>query len=444
MVVFWGSFGGEETNTKNQIIYTNQYVYILDNFEDTLWICVVLKNFTEETVYYPSEGRNYQSVANDVYRVEKPVLSRENGLQFVKHFVNSFSLFYGKVSTYMTEQQRLSEDFAFIFEKFMLHYKKLNSVNFPRLNMLKYLDTYINYAPVEKKVFMAIHYLLNVIRHIDTNIAQQIVFYNGYFIFSTFNLKVSQLFYDYFYLGGDTTAIETNKIFTKFSPIQSNQRFDPRLKYGYRLDINNNNKGFLTGFIDNSETRSRLLVEPIEETQPESLDDEFIPTVHLHMFDYAAKYRMMTYYDSGLLVLLFYNNRDDINLTKVNEVQFAISKNIAKLSNNLDKQIKRIHAQEDTSRLLYENHCNYALRISKPFLKSMEPNIFRMVANMKERFDQDQSNRSIIAKCHGFWIYGRIFNQRRVFMLLNGANNLVKAEEEKEDLIKNNFSNILY
>lgn len=63
---------------------------------------------------------------------------------------------------------------------------------------------------------------------------------------------------------------------------------------------------------------------------------------------------------------------------------------------------------------------------------------------MKERFDKDESCRSIITKCHGYWVYGRIFNQRRVFMLLNGLNNLSKAEEEKEELIRYNFSNILY
>jgi len=442
MVLFWGAYG-EQNSTKNQLVYTNQYAYLLDNFEGDFWICIVLKNFTEETTYLPAEGKTYTSLPVDNFKVEKPTLTRETGEKFVRHFVNSFHLFYGRVSNYMTEEQRLKDDFPTIFEKFMLYYKKLNCINFPRINMLKYLDTYLNYAPIDKKVFMAVHYLLDVIKNIDTNIKQQIVFYNGYFIYSTFPLKIAQMFYDYFFVGGDTTSIEVNKLFTRFAAIQDNQKFDPRFKYGHRLDLMGE-KGFITGFIDNSETQTKILVESIEENAVESIQDEYIPTVHLDIFGQNSTYRMITYFEGGLLMCSFYDTREDIHLSKLSEVQFAVNKNISKLGANLDKHIRRIYAQDEISKLLYENHCNFALRVSKTFLKHVDSNLFKTITFMKEKLDKDKTCRSIITKCHGYWVYGRVFNQRRVFMLLNGLSNLLKAEEEKEELIKYNFSNILY
>jgi hypothetical protein len=63
---------------------------------------------------------------------------------------------------------------------------------------------------------------------------------------------------------------------------------------------------------------------------------------------------------------------------------------------------------------------------------------------MKDTFDSDSGCRGIISRCYGTWIYSRISNQRRVFLLLNSANNLSKTEEEKEKLLEYNFSNILY
>jgi len=442
MVLFWGAYG-EENSTRNQLVYTNQYAYILDNFEDTLWICVVLKNFTEETVYFPAEGKTYQSLPPENFRVEKPTLTRETAQRFAKHFVNSFHLFYGKVSKFMTEEQRLNEDFPLIFEKFMLYYKKLNCINFPRINMAKYLDTYLNYAPIDKKVFMAVHYLMDVIKNIDKNIKHQIVFFNGYFIYSTFPLKIAQMFYDYFFLNGDTTSIDVNKLLTKFATIQDKLKFDPRLKYGHRLELMGD-KGYITGFIDNSETKSRIIEEAVEEDSVESIQDEFIPTVHLDTFGHDSTYRMITYFEGGLLMCSFYNSREDIHLNKLNEVESAVSTNIQKLKANLDKHIRRIYAQDEISKLLYENHCNFALRVSKTFLGHVDSNLFRTINFMKEKLDKDKTCRSIITKCHGYWVYGRVFNQRRVFMLLNGLSNLLKAEEEKEELIKYNFSNILY
>jgi len=442
MVTFWGVFNDGEPS-KSQLVYTNPYAYLIDNFEGDLWICIVLKSFTEEPSYLPGDTKTYPTLPVENFKVEKPNLTKETAMRFVKHFVTSFSLFYGKMGSYVNEEQRFTDDFNHIFEKFMLHYKKLNALNFPRINILKYLDNYINYAPIDKKVFMSVHYLLDVIKHIDKNIKHQIVFYNGYFIYSTFHLKIAQMFYDYFYVGGDTMSIEVNKLFTKFTGIPDSQKFDPKLKYGHRLDLMSD-KGFLTGFIDNSETKSRMLNENIEDSNAESINDEFIPTVHLEALGLPASYRLITYFEGGLLLLSFYDSREDIKLTKISEVQFAINKNIAKLSTNLDKQIKRIYAQDELSKLLYENHCNFALRVSKTFLKNIESSLFKNITYMKERFDKDESCRSIITKCHGYWVYGRIFNQRRVFMLLNGLNNLSKAEEEKEELIRYNFSNILY
>ena len=132
----------------------------------------MLKNFTKEPTYYSVDEKTYNYISPDTFKIEKPNLSQELAQKFCEHFISYFELFYGDIDSYKTDEDKMKPEFAGIFEKYILAYKKFNSLNFPRVNMLKYYDSYLNYAPIDKKVFMAIHYLLDVIRNIDTSIKQ--------------------------------------------------------------------------------------------------------------------------------------------------------------------------------------------------------------------------------------------------------------------------------
>ena len=448
MTVLWNAYGGKnEAPNTFQLVNTNQYAYIVYNFEDTLWICFIVKNLIGEPSYYSVDEKTYSYIAPDTFKVERPVLTETLALKFAEHFISFFELFYGKINNYVNrEEQKMSESFAPIFERYVINYRKLNSLNLPRINFSRYSDQYLNYAPIDKKVFMSIHYLIDVLRNIDSNIKHQIVFYNGYFIGSTFEMKIVQAFYDYLYIGGDTLAIDPNKVFTKFGSLTSSQQQEAQITYGLRIAIKNN-KGYLTGYFETNETKNKMMMEPIEDkndSKENKNEDEFIPVVHLHRLGDPNHYKLVTYYEGGLTVLMFYDPNQKVDHEKLNEIQFAISKNITKLIGNLDKQIKRIYVQEDISKLVYENHCNFALRASRMFLKTIEESPSRMILYMKEKFSTDKSCRSIISKCYGTWVYARMFNQRRVFMLLNPMSSMAKIEEEKERLIEYNFSNILY
>lgn len=186
---------------------------------------MVLKNFSKEILIAQNDSKNVY-VNSDWFTVNKPALSNELGQKFCEHFVLFFEMFYGQIEKtyFIAEDDKFSLDFEGIFDKYILSYKKLNSITFPRINMLKYNDSYLNYAPIDKKVFLAIHYLLDVIKSIDKQIKHQITFYNGYFILSTFDNKIVQPFYDYFFLSGDTLCIDTNKIFQKFSVMAPNSQ----------------------------------------------------------------------------------------------------------------------------------------------------------------------------------------------------------------------------
>ena len=66
---------------------------------------------------------------------------------------------------------------------------------------MRYFYKMLIYAPVNKTQFMALNYLTKIIGTMDTQILDYIIFYKGYFIYSTMSHKTAQLFYDYLYLG---------------------------------------------------------------------------------------------------------------------------------------------------------------------------------------------------------------------------------------------------
>jgi hypothetical protein len=277
---------------------------------------------TKEALFYSIDEKQYNYIASDTFKVEKPILSENLSKKFAQHFVQFFELFHGRVETFFRkEDDRLSPEFITYMERYILSYKKLNCLNFPRINATKFLDKYLNYAPIDKKVFMSVHFLMDVIKNIDSNIKHHIIFYNGYFIYSTLDNKLVQAFYDYFYTGGDTLCIDANKMFNKFVTLgqPTGENF---IKYGARLAIKNN-KGYIMGYTDSAQSKSKIMMESIEEPNENNKknDDEcFIPTVYFDRFDDKNAYKMVTLFDTGLNLLLFYENEAIVELAKLSEI----------------------------------------------------------------------------------------------------------------------------
>lgn len=81
---------------------------------------------------------------------------------------------------------------------------------------MRYFYRMITYAPIDKTQFMALNYLTKIINTLDAQIKDYMIFYKGYFIYSTMNHKMSSIFYDYFYRGKHPLKQSGDKIFKRF------------------------------------------------------------------------------------------------------------------------------------------------------------------------------------------------------------------------------------
>ena len=57
----------------------------------------------------------------------------------------------------------------------------------------------MRYAPIEKNIFLTLQYLINILSSIDDNIKHYMIFYAGYFIYSSMMHTNAHMLYDYFF-----------------------------------------------------------------------------------------------------------------------------------------------------------------------------------------------------------------------------------------------------
>ena len=488
MITFWGIFSNNENKTKTQVIYLDQYVHIITNFETDYWLCIVLKSHTKELTYYQNNNSTNTYINVECFKFEKPNLSYVLCDKFVKHLTMYIELFYGSIAAYMIDD-RLTEKFDAMFTSFIQNYQKINSYgNFMlnpelKINMLRFYDNYVNYAPIEKKSFLALHYLLNILNSINKNIQHFTVFYYGYFIYSTLEHKIAQLFSDYLYSNADSFQIDPNKIFTKFNHIDDPEKFDSSFTYGMLLNIDKN-KGYLTGITENIlekklstnknfDSRNSIAmpnsgIKRLDSLSPEesksdssqfknlgqpdeggddptnSKSGSFFPIIWIKGSDGILKpYKLCTYYDSGLLIMMYFDVDNDINPSSLNEMKYAVSKNIKKCANNLDRNIESIYAQEDSNKLYYLNKANLAMRVNKSFLKFIDLESSRVICDIKNTLAEKEKSTVIINKSGDSWIYAKKFSTRKIFLLLDGELSLSKLEDEKRKIVAIDLPTIL-
>jgi len=329
------------------------------------------------------------------------------------------------------------------------------------------------------------------------------VFYYGYFIYTTLEHKAAQLFSDYFFSNSDSFEINPTKVFGKFVHVENPDTWDHNHTYGAVLNIRQN-RGFLLGtseqdaapqvnspqLIPQSNSQSNPQANPqtnapntnTQNNAPNTNSPsdnlngmgvesnngpqanangpqananansnanaqgtkKFCPIVWIKNADGTlTPYKLCIYYDSGLMVMMYYELGHDLNLNSLNEIRYAVSKNIKKCSTNLDRNIESIYAQEDTNKLYYLNKANLAMRVNKSFLKFIDAETSRVIWDMKNTFADKSDCRVVINKFGTSWTYAKEFTSRRVFLIIDGEVSLAKIEDEKKRILGMDLPTIL-
>ncbi len=146
---------------------------------------------------------------------------------------------------------------------------------------MRYFYQMMIYAPVNKTQFMALNYLTKIIRTLDTQILDYMIFYHGYFIYSTMTHKISQLFFDYLYRGKSSMKQSNDKLSKRFgNALEIKGRID--FPYGLINHVISDLGGFLFGpKAENKLGNYKIVLQKNRNQQYFSADDVFFPTVYI-------------------------------------------------------------------------------------------------------------------------------------------------------------------
>lgn len=84
------------------------------------------------------------------------------------------------------------------------------------LNFLYFQNQQFKYAPLDAPLFLTLQYLTAMINQLYSKVQDVLIFYNGYFIYSSLPHKVAVQFKEHYYGSGTAWQINDQKIETKF------------------------------------------------------------------------------------------------------------------------------------------------------------------------------------------------------------------------------------
>ena len=421
-----------------QIIYLQDYVHVLKEVENDFWLFFVLKPVVTGVTLKTIEN-DYLNIQSFSYAEEG--FSEENLKKFIGNFYQNFFLFHGSFSSYfLMEVNEMNKEFNALMREFVRNYLNMNSTNGQILNILKYNFTGVNYSPIDKKKFLSMQYLINIMQSIEKKLEHFALFYSGYLIFSTFDQKDLQLLYDYFYVSNTACEIDQGKIANKFEKSMKNDEKSNNNNVFY--GVLNKPIGFPNGF----------LYGPInlndQKTANGSKNEEivvFSPVIHIHDPNKKSliKQRLFAFLDKNLLLLMTCDSEESVEKLKFLELQTAILANSEKLSQNLEKQLLKIAGQSENYRMVYFNKMNLALKVSnKISISALDFETLKFIDEIKTELEKNNKMFICFKKSTNFWIYGLKGNSRIVAFLIPANISFQKVEEEKEEIIKFFFSNI--
>lgn len=130
----------------------DRYIHVQEEVEKDLWLYIVLAKSenSNETLSTRLNGENeYYSSETGTYEQSK--VTEAHALLFLKHFYDTFTMFFGEMKPISPEP------FAAILDEFIVRYKKLNGDETSgAVNVLRYQFGGFQYAPIEKTIFLTL------------------------------------------------------------------------------------------------------------------------------------------------------------------------------------------------------------------------------------------------------------------------------------------------
>lgn len=439
---FWDMFGdsfneNEATQAPaSQILYLDDYIHILKEVEKDFWLFIVIKPLVPGNSIKATDAEYLNS---QVLTFTESTFSEENCFKFISHFYQTFFLFHGSFTSYFSvPENTMRPEFVPLMKDYMKNYLLLNSFSGETLNLLKYDFTGVNYSPIDKKKFLSLQYLINIVQSIERNLEHFALFYSGYLIFSTFDQKDLQLLYDYFYVTNNACEIDQTKIINKFEKVKFEEKQGNYPFYG----VINRPSTFPNGF----------LYGPVNLPDPKTINgnknsDLIIFSPIISIFDPVRKsvvrHNLFAFFERNLLLLMTSNFENPIEKIKFIEIQNTIQANSEKLAQNMEKQLTKLASQNETFRMVYFNKMNLALKISnKISLSALDFETVKYIDEIKTELEKNNRVSFCLKKSVNFWIYGLKGNSRIVAFLIPGNVSFQKVEEEKEEIQNFFFSNI--
>lgn len=444
--IFFSPFSPKKQAQKVTLINLDNHSYISKNVEGSLWLCIGINNHFSSSSYRAATNSN-SYISDTVFQVERPSIDLNLAVKFIDHFVDFFTLFYGPIRSHINETG-VHETFQLIFEGFIQHYKRLNAKPESHLDLLKYQIKPLNYAPTDKKTFLLIHYLTNVLTSVFDGACHFALFHKGYYIYTTLDQDVTQLFYDYLYISNSISEIDPGKVESQFS------RMNAFTSYGH-CNFFKQGRGFLYGLID-EDLQIEELAQPVEEekkVQTEKREivsedyDIYIPDVWIKEGKEVVKYKFILYDNFGTRMLLFYDQKKELSPQKLQQIKLMLNRETFALATELDKQVGKLNPKEEMTQLTYYNTLSLSYRTSLSYLKCNDvlssKIIFESIGKFLANQRKEKELQMIVFRLNMNWVIIKYFNGRIVVLCLNSQLAIQKVEEEKHRLLESFSSSIL-
>lgn len=437
---FWDIFSvfQSEENSKKpgfEIIYLEDYIHIMKEVETDYWLLLVIKPL----VIMPAiKIDDYDYLNANFFNYDENVFNEENCKKFLNNFYQTFFLFHGSFASFFSvDDNTMNKNFHEIMKHYVKYYIILNAHSGQMINLLKFNFMGINYSPIDKKKFLSLQYLINILQAIEKRLEHFALFYSGYFVFSTFDQKDLQILYDYFFITHNSCEIDQTKIVNRFEKLGLDEKIN-NLFYGILNKPNNIPNGYLYGPLNLNESKI------INDVRVDELIS-FTPTINIYdpTQKKTIKQQLFSFYDKNLMLIMTCNLESKIEKNRLMDIQTAICTNSEKVSQNLEKQLIKVLNQSETYRMLYFNKMNLAMKISNKInIGFLDYETLKFADDIKTELELKENLFMNFKKANNFWVYGIKGNGRIVIFLIPGNISFQKVEDEKEEIMKFFFSNI--
>ncbi|KAM3138732.1 hypothetical protein pb186bvf_009111 [Paramecium bursaria] len=368
--IFCSQFA-EDAGAQFETVHLESQTHIIYRIRPDLFIFMTLKHANFSKVAVIQDEYFYQECHKFHFGIQQ-----KHYEAVVRNFWEFYSLYYG-------------ENYEDI-DSYVAKWINCNSRTQQTMNLVYFNCQSLRYAGLDGQLFLTLQYLFSMLQQI-AQIDDIIIFYLGYFIYSSLPHKQALLFREHYYGSGMPWSAQEQKVQSKF------QQYD-----------GTHDNAFMT-FLN----MRQLLKEGGNNIRPQKI------------YQNGVEKNVFTYLERGFLTILITEPVKEIG--RYLSVVTAINKNTEKICQKLDLFLDNGQKQ-DQFKFIYFNGMNLAYKISSQILfNKLTPNEFRMLYSIYEKLNQTNLQ---VHRCGGQWFVGTKMIDKRVILIIPSTVQLIKLEEE--------------